>query len=57
MNVKFFSSEQKLSSYTLNSNRVYPRKEIKAHKDHPLKLLMAHILFPQPGKKAKQIKM
>lgn len=51
--VRHFEDEMALSAYTLGSNRVYPRREIKKKEDHPLKLLMKRILYPRGGKRAK----
>jgi hypothetical protein len=40
-----FRSEATLAAYTVRTGRVYPRKKIE--KDSPLKLLLAHILYPR----------
>lgn len=48
--VRTFDSEWSLSAYTINNHRVYRRTEIKKNQEHPLQLLMAHIVFPRGGK-------
>lgn len=53
VHVRFFDSEWCLSAYTISNRRVYPKKEMRANSDHPLRLLMAHIISPG-GSKARR---
>lgn len=48
--VRFFDSEWSLAAYTLANHRVYPRREIRANQEHPLRLLMANIWYPHGGR-------
>ncbi|KAJ4420033.1 hypothetical protein N0V82_004605 [Gnomoniopsis sp. IMI 355080] len=53
VSICFFDSEWSLAAYTLASHRVYPRREIRANQEHPLRLLMANIWHPR-GRKARR---